>query len=176
MSSFDSTLSNLTPLCSVDFRKTHATFRATARASAYGTTSWTPSTSSRPPPSRASPSNVIDSGEINDTTGENGNGAEAPATSTSARRCRSVASALTQPSRPLDPFAAPNYSQSAYAGSSKRKGGPSYKGGKGAPGGVDSSSSTSRRSTMTSKLLLNARSAAETRSSKRSLSTRLQAL
>ena len=31
----------------------------------------------------------------------------------------------------MDPFAAPNYSQSAYAGSSKGKGGPWSKGGKG---------------------------------------------
>ena len=104
---------------------------STAGASAYGTTSRTPRTSSRPPPPRASTSNVIDVDAINDTTGENGDGAKAPGTSTSARRGRSVASAPTRPSRPLDPFAAPNYSQSAYAGSSKGKGGPSLKGGKG---------------------------------------------
>ena len=104
---------------------------STTGASAYGTTSRLPRTSSRPPPSRASPSNVIDVDEINNTTGENGDGAEAPATSTSARRCRSVASAPTRPSRPLDPFSAPNCSKSAYARSSKGKGGPSWKGGKG---------------------------------------------
>ena len=103
---------------------------STTGASAYGTTSRTPRTSSPPPPSRASPSNVIDVDKINDTTGENGDGAEAPATSTSARRCRSVASAPTRPNRPLDPFSAPKYSESAYAGSSKGKGGPSSKGGK----------------------------------------------
>ena len=95
-------------------------------STAYGTTSRTPRTSSRPPPPRASPSNVIDVDAINGN-----DGAKAPATSTSARRCRSVASAPTQPSRPLDPFEAPNYSQSAYAGSAKGKGGPSSKGGKG---------------------------------------------
>ena len=99
---------------------------STAGASAYGTTSRTPRTSSRPPPPRASPSNVIDVDAINDN-----DGAKPPATSTSARRCRSVASAPTRPSRPLDPFEAPNYSQSAYAGSAKGKGGLSSKGGKG---------------------------------------------
>ena len=104
---------------------------STARASTYGTTSWTAQTSSRPPLPRASPSNVIDVDAINDATGENGDGAKAPATSTSACCCPLVASAQTRPSRRLDPFAAPNYSQSAYAGSSKGKGGPSSKGGKG---------------------------------------------
>ena len=104
---------------------------STPGASAYGTTSRTPGTSSRPPPSRASPSNVIDVDQINDTTGENADGAEAPATSTSARRCRSVASAATRQSRPLDLFTAPNYSQLAYARSSKGKGSPSTKEGKG---------------------------------------------
>ena len=99
---------------------------STAGASAYGTTSQTPRTSSRPPAPRASPSNVIDVDAINDN-----DGAKAPATSTSARCCRSVASAPTRPSRPLDPFEAPNYSLSAYAGSAKGKGGPSSKGGKG---------------------------------------------
>ena len=52
------------------------------------------------------------------------------ARTTSTGRCLSVASAPTRPSLPLDPFEPPNYSQSAYAGSSKGKGGPS-KGGKG---------------------------------------------
>ena len=107
-------------------------------ASAYGTTSRTPRTSSRPPPSRASPSNIIDVDAI-----------EPPARTTSTGRCLSVASAPTRPSRPLDPFEPPNYSQSAYAGSSKGKGGPS-KGGKGAPGWVDSSW-TSRPNTWTSR-------------------------
>ena len=105
--------------------------RSTTGASAYGTTPRTSQTSSRRPPSRASPSNVIAVDEINDTASGNGDGAEAPATSTSACRCPSVASAPTRPSRPLDPFLVPNYSQSAYAGSSKGKGGPSSKGGKG---------------------------------------------
>ena len=99
---------------------------STARASTYGTTSRTPRISSRPPPPRASPSNVIDVDAIDDN-----DGAKPPATSTSARRCWSVASAPTRPSRPLDPFEAPNYSQSAYAGSAKGKGGLSSKGGKG---------------------------------------------
>ena len=107
-------------------------------ASAYGTTSRTPRTSPRPPPSRATPSNVIDVDAI-----------EPPARTTSTGRCLSVASAPTRPSRPLDPFEPPNYSQSAYAGSSKGKGGPS-KGGKGAPGWVDSSW-TSRPNTWTSR-------------------------
>ena len=131
MSFFDSTLSNLTPLCSVAFEKLMRGSGSTAGASAYGTTSQTPRTSSRPPPPRASPSNAIDVDAINDTTGESHDGAKAPATWNSARRCRSVASAPIRPSRPLDPFAAPNYSQSAYAGSSKGQGGPSSKGGKG---------------------------------------------
>ena len=105
-------------------------FGSTTGASAYGTTSRTPRPSSGPPPSRASPSNIIDVEEINDTTGEHGDGAEAPATSTSARRCRSVASAPTPQNRPLDPFSAPNYSQSAYPESSKGKGCPWSIGGK----------------------------------------------
>ena len=99
---------------------------STAGASAYGTTSRTPRTSSRPLPPRASPSDVIDVDAINDN-----DGAKPPARSTSARRCWLVASAPTRPSRPLDPFEPPNYSQSAYAGSAKGKGGPSSKGGKG---------------------------------------------
>ena len=99
---------------------------STAGASTYGTTSRTPRTSSRPPTPRASPSDVIDVDAINDN-----DGAKPPARSTSARRCWSVASARTRPSRPLDPFELPNYSQSAYAGSSKGKGGPLSKGGKG---------------------------------------------
>ena len=107
-------------------------------ASAYGTTSRTPRTSSRPPPSRATPSNVIDVDAI-----------EPPARTTSTGRCLSVASARPRPSRPLDPFEPPHYSQSEYAGSSKGKGGPS-KGGKGAPGWVDSSW-TSRPNTWTSR-------------------------
>ena len=105
--------------------------RLTTGASAYGSTPRISQTSSRPPPSRASPSNLIDVEEINDAAGGDGDGAEAPATSTSARRCRSVASAPTRPSRPLDPLSAPNYSQSAYPGSSKGKEDPSSKGGKG---------------------------------------------
>ena len=96
-----------------------------AGASAYGTTSRTPRTYSRPTPSRASPSNVIDVDAINDNVGAN-----PPARTTSTGRCLSVASAPTRPSRPLDPFEPPNCSQSAYAGSSKGKGGLS-KGGKG---------------------------------------------
>ena len=108
--------------------------RSTTGASAYGSTPRTSRTSSRPPPSRASPSNLIDVDRIKDAADGVGDGAEAPATSTSARRCRSVASAPARPSRSLDPFSAPNYSQSAYAGSSKGKGGPSSKGGKGASG------------------------------------------
>ena len=107
-------------------------------ASAYGTTSRTPRASSRPPPSRATSSNVIDVDAI-----------EPPARTTSTGRCLSVASAPTRPNRPLHPFEPPHYSQSAYAGSSKGKGGPS-KGGKGAPGWVDSSW-TSRPNTWTSR-------------------------
>ena len=99
---------------------------STAGASASGTTSRTPRTSSRPPPPRASPSNVIDVDAINEN-----DGAKPPARSTSARPCWSVASAPTRPSQPLDPFEPPNYSQSAYAASSKGKGGPSSEGGKG---------------------------------------------
>ena len=121
MTSFDSTLSNLTSL-QRGFSKNSCTVPEPPPAVLLPSR-----TSSRPPPSRASPSNVIDVHEINDTAGGNGDGAEAPATSTSARRCRSVASAPTRPSRPLDPFSAPKYSQSAYAGSSKGKGGPSSK-------------------------------------------------
>ena len=90
-------------------------------ASAYGTTSRTPRASSRRPPSRATSSNVIDVDAI-----------EPPARTTSTGRCLSVASAPTRPNRPLDPFEPPHYSQSAYAGSSKEKGGPS----KGDKGGV----------------------------------------
>ena len=99
---------------------------STARASTYGTTSRTARTSSRPPPPRASPSNVINVDAINDN-----DSAKPPATSTSARRSWSVASAPTRPSQPLDPFQAPNYSLSAYAGSAKGKGGLSSKGGRG---------------------------------------------
>ena len=95
-----------------------------AGASSYGTTSRTPRTSSRPPPCRASP-DVIDVDAINDHVD-----AKPPARTTSAGRCLSVASAPTRPSRPLDRFEPPNYSQSAYARSSKGKEGPS-KGGKG---------------------------------------------
>ena len=105
--------------------------RSTTGASAYGSTPRTSRTSSQTQPSRASPLNVIDVDEISDAAGGDGDGAEARATSTSARRCRSVASTPTGRSRPLDPFLAPNYSQSAYAGSSKEKGGPSSKRGKG---------------------------------------------
>ena len=94
-----------------------------AGASAYGTTSRTPRTYSRPPPSRASPSNVIDVDAINDNVD-----AKPPARTTSTGRCLSVASAPTRPSRPLDPFEPPNCSQSAHAGSSKGKGGPSKRG------------------------------------------------
>ena len=97
-----------------------------AGASAYGTISRTPRTSSPAPLPRASPSNVIDVDAINDN-----DGAKAPATSTSARRCRLVASAPTRLSQPLDPFEAPNYSQSTYAGSAKENRGPSSKAGKG---------------------------------------------
>ena len=75
MSFFDSTLSNLTHLCSVVFGKTHATFRVDRRSLRLRTTSRTPRTSSGPPPPRASPSNVIDVDAINDS-----DGAKAPAT------------------------------------------------------------------------------------------------
>ena len=131
MSFFDSTPSNLTPLCSVVFRKTHAGFQVDHWSLHlryyFPDTPTFLSTSA----SLSITTNVIDVDEINDTTVDDGHGVETPATPTSARRCRWVASAPTRPSRPLDPFSASNYSQSAYAGSSKGKGGPSSKGGKG---------------------------------------------
>ena len=105
---------------------------STTGASAYGSIPRTYRASFQPPPSGASPSNIIDVDEDNGDGDDDGDGAKAPATSTSARRCRSVASAPARLSRSLAPFAAQNYSQSGYAGSSKGKGGASPKGGKGA--------------------------------------------
>ena len=145
MSFFDSTPSNLTFLCSVILRKTDARFRVDCRSLRLRYCVPDAPNFSRPPPPRASPSDVIDVDAINDN-----DGAKPPARSTSACRCWSVASAPNPPSRPLDPFEPLNYSQSAYAWSAKRKGGPSSKGGKGAPGWVDSSW-TSRPNTWTSR-------------------------
>ena len=88
------------PLCSMNFRKLMRGSRSTNGASAYGSTSRTSRTSSRPPPSQASPSND----EINDAADVDGDGAEAPLRSTSARRCRSVASAPARRSGSLHPF------------------------------------------------------------------------
>ena len=66
---------------------------STTGASAYGSTPRTSGASSRPPPCRASPSNIADVDENKDNVDGDGDGAEAPVTLTSARRCRSVASA-----------------------------------------------------------------------------------
>ena len=126
------------PLYSVNFRKRLRGSRSTAGASGtrstYGSAAEASRTSSRPPPPRASPSIVVNVDEENDDSNNNGDAAEAQVTSTSAHRCRSVASAPARPSRSLTPFPAqPNYSQSAYSGTSKGKGdNPSSKGGKGA--------------------------------------------
>ena len=87
--------------------------RSTTGASAYGSTPQTCRNYSRPSPSRASPSNVNDVDEDNDAVDGEGDGAETRARSTSARRCGSVASGPDRPSQSLDPFSAPNYSQSA---------------------------------------------------------------
>ena len=101
--------------------------------STYGSTTRTSRTSSRPAPSQASPLNIIDDEEDNSNGDDDGDSAKAPVTSTSARCCRSVASAPARPSRSLAPFPAPNYYQSAYTGSWKgKRDSPSSKGGKGA--------------------------------------------
>ena len=114
---------------------------STTRAPAYGSGPRTSRASSQPRPFQASPSNIIDVDEDNGNGDNDGDGAEAPVTSTSARRCRSVASAPARPRRSLAPFPAPNYGQSAYAGSSKGKGGLSWNGGKGASNHLEGVSS-----------------------------------
>ena len=96
-------------------RGSRSTTGASETRSTYGSTARTSRTSSRPPHSRAGPSNIINVDQDNGNDNDDGDAAEAPVTSTSARRRRSVASAPARPSGSLTPFPAPNYSQSAYA-------------------------------------------------------------
>ena len=71
-------------------RGSKSTAGASDTHSTYGPTTRASGTSSQPPSSLASPSNIINVDEENGDGDDDGDAAEASLTSTSANRCRSV--------------------------------------------------------------------------------------